>query len=76
MSPEVRRLGRVLADVMPNDTAGGKRVSVFVGPDTVEVHSNNREDFFYVHEDLLRKQFGKYDLMIDEAVETTGEASK
>jgi hypothetical protein len=44
-----------------------------VNSDVVEVHSaDDEEDFFYVHEDLLRQQFGNYGAMIDEAVKNTG----
>lgn len=31
----------------------------------VEVHSNDKDEVFYIHEDLLRKHFGKYGQMID-----------
>lgn len=43
-----------------------------VDSDLVEVHSTDGKDFFWVHEDLLRQQFGNYHAMIDEAVKTTG----
>jgi hypothetical protein len=46
-----------------------------VSSDFIEVHSTDGKDFFYVHEDLLRKQFGNYGLMIDEAFKTTGKGS-
>lgn len=46
-----------------------------VNSDVVEVHSTDGKDFFWVHEDLLRQQFGNYGAMIDEAVKNTGKYS-
>ena len=41
----------------------------------IEVHSSDGEGLFYIHEHLLRQQFGNYGLMIDEAIRTVGKAS-
>jgi hypothetical protein len=42
----------------------------------IEIHSNDKDDKpFYVHEDLLRQQFGSYGQMIDQASQATGKAS-
>jgi len=41
----------------------------------VEVHSNNRNESFQVHECLLRQKFKNYDLMINQAIRTTGTPS-
>jgi hypothetical protein len=30
----------------------------------VEVHSNNKDDVFWVHDDLLRQQFGPYGMKV------------
>lgn len=46
-----------------------------VHSDIIEVNSNDGEEFFYVHEDLLRQQFGDFGSMIDEAKRTTDKVS-
>lgn len=41
----------------------------------VEVHCKGKDKPFYVHEDLLRQQFGKYGQTIDQASRTSGKVS-